>query len=138
MIHDLQRHDLLSQQLQRPTHTPFGPGTTGNRDQPALLLAVEHVFDAGTSLLLTLQCRVESFFDEPFPQRLDRPHSHPERLGGLGVLQLRPHLRFIHSQQNVCMTNSVSRGFANPHQLLQWPTFLGLQPNQVLFHVDPP
>ena len=138
MIHDLQRHDLLGQQFQRPARTPFGLRPTGHRDQLGLLLAVEHPFDAGTNLLPAIQCRVESLFDKPFPQRLDRPHSHPQRLGGLGVLQLRPRLRFIHSQQNVCVTNPIDRGFADPHQLLQLPTFLGLQPNQVLFHVDPP
>ncbi len=138
MLHDLQRHDPLGQQFQRPAHTPLGLRATGNRDQLGLILAVEHPFDAGTNLLLALQRRVEPLFDEPFPQRLDRSHRYAERFGDLGVLQLRPRLRFIHSQQNVCVTNPVGRGFADPHQFLQLPTFLGLQSNQVPFHVDPP
>ena len=81
MLHDLQHHDPLGQQFQCPAHTPLGLGATGNRDQLGLLLAVEHPFDAGTSLLLALQCHIESLFDDPFPQRLDRPHRHAKRLG---------------------------------------------------------
>lgn len=138
MLDDLKRHHPLGQKFQRPACTTLRLGTTGDGDQLGLLLAIEHPFDTGTNLLLALQCRVQPFFDEPLAERLDRSHRYPERRGDLRVLQLRPHLRFIRRQQDVRMTNPVGAGLPRPDELFQPLTLIGLQPNHISLHVDPP
>ena len=137
-LDDLERNHPLSQEFQRPTYTPFGLGAARQSDQPGLFLPIEHRLDAGTNLPLTLQGRVQPFFHIPLAKRLDRPHRHAERRGSLRVFQLRATLRLVYRQQDVRVTNPQRRRLARANQLLQPISFLGLQPNHISLHGDPP
>ena len=65
MIDDFQRHDAVGQQFQRPTHPPLRLGTAGNGDEPGLLFAIEHFFDARTGRFFSVERCVEAFFNQP-------------------------------------------------------------------------
>lgn len=138
MLHDLQRHRMIGQKLQRPTRPARGLGTAGDRDQPRFLFSIEHLLHAGPNLLLALQRRLQAFFHEPLTQRLDRANAGAKGLGRVPILHLRSGLRLVHRQQNVGVADAQGRPLAAANQLLQTLPFPGLQPNDVLFHVDPP
>lgn len=138
MLDDLQRHYTVGQQFQRPTCPALGLGTAGDGDQLGLLLTVEHLFDARTHLLLALQRRVQSLLYEPLAKVLDRTPADMERLGGMHVRHFQPRPRRIHRQKDVGVANPICRRLARADQLLQTPAFLGLQPNNILLHADPP
>jgi hypothetical protein len=138
MLHDLQRHHAVGQQLQRPTRPALGPGTAGDGDQLGFFLPIEHLLNAGTDLLAALQRRIQPLFDEPLAKIFNRTDAGVERLGGVRVPHSRTRLRVVNRKQDVGVTNAIRRRLPDTHQLLQPFPFLGFQPNDVLLHADPP
>jgi hypothetical protein len=138
MIDDLQRHRPVGQQLQRPPRATFGLGTAGDGDQPRLLFPVEHPQDARTHLFPALQRRVQPLFHQPLAEVLDRPNADAKCPGGVRVLHLWTRFRLVHRQQDVGMADTIRRRLARVDQLFQTVPLPGLQPNDILFHADPP
>lgn len=138
MLHDLQRHHAVGQQLQRPTRPAFGLGTAGDGDQLGFLLAVEDLLNAGTDLLPTPKCRIQPLFDESLTKVFDRTHAGVERPRRVHVAHPRTPLRVVDCKQDVGVTDAIRRRLPDTGQLLQPFPFLGFQPNDILLHHDPP
>lgn len=138
MLHDLQRHHTLGQKLQRPTGPAWRLWTAGDGDQFRLFFSVEQVLHAGSNLLFAFQRRLQTLLHEPLAEIFYRANADTKGSRRFPILQLGPLLRLVYRQQNIGMANAVSRRLARMSQVFQTLPFLGLQPNHILFHIDPP
>jgi hypothetical protein len=138
MPHDLEPHHLIGQKLHCPARSTLWLGTAGNGNQLRFGVSIKHLLHAGANLLFTLQCRVQPLFHEPLPQVFNRANAQTIRLRRIGILHLQTSVRFVHRQQDIRMPNAVRRRLAAANQYPQTLLFLSLQPNNILFHIDPP
>jgi hypothetical protein len=87
-FHDLQRHRALCEQTQGPVGKPLRRRPEAKGNDFGLLLAVEYL-GAEPALGLALECDLEPFRHQAFPQSLNRARSTVERLSNLGVRPVR-------------------------------------------------
>jgi hypothetical protein len=138
MLRDLQRHHAIGQKLQRPTSPARRLGATGNGDQFRLFFSIEYLLRTGPNLLFALQRRLQTFLHEPLAEILHRANADAKRPRRFDILHLQARVRFIRRQQNIGVSDAISRRLSGADQLLQTFPFFGLQPNDILFHIDPP
>jgi len=138
MLHNLQRHHSVGQKLQRPTSPPGRLGATGDGDQFRLFFSIEYLLRTGPNLLFTLQRRPQTLLHEPLAEILNRANTDAKRPRRFNILHLQARVRFIDRQQNIGVADAISRRLSRADQPLQTFPFFGLQPNDILFHSDPP
>lgn len=137
MLDDLKLHHAFRQQFQCPPRPAVGLGAAGDGDEFGFVFAVEDPLDAGSDLLLAVQCGVQPLLGQPPAQRLDGPHTRAERVCGFDVFHPPTVVGLVHRQQNVGVANPRRRAIADPHQSPEPATLFGSKPHTILLHDDP-